>query len=657
VVEAEQSQTSQAANSLADLPIESLMQLEVPVVSSPSKYLQKSTEAPASVTVITSDEIQRYGYRTLADVLQSVQGFHVSYDRNYSFVGARGINLGDYNSRILLLVDGHRVNNNLTDGAFVDTAFLLDMDLVDRVEVISGPSAVLYGNNAFLGVINVITRTGGQLDGFEASGGYGTFDAYKARLSYGRLFASGLEFLFSGTYYDSAGNSALFFKEFDTPAQNSGVAKNMDADRSVSLFSSWTYLDFSLEGAFNHREKVNPTAQYNLTTFDDPRLRTTDEQGYAALKYMHSFLDDYDVTARLYLDHYTHNIGYPQMLVENGQILYSAFSKEQDTGQWWGTEVQVNHCLWGRHVFTLGAEYRDDFRQEARVVNQTDPAQNSFNSASRQSYGVYGQADLALFNNLHLDGGIRYDQYGHFAPAYDPRVALIYNPFESSTFKAIYGNAFRAPNFTELSDARFQNIMPEEIASYEVVYEQELGRHLRYSLTGFYNQMDHLIVFDSGNYTNFNAETKGVEMALAGFWTNGFRYRASYSFQKTADHSVTWQMPDSPNHLLKLNVSAPVIPDKLFAGLEFEYTSDRQTLDTITGLGGQPVTVQGEQAGGFAIVNFTLFNQKLLKNLEISASIYNLLDRYYVDPATQFHLQNIIPQDGRSFGVKLTYGF
>jgi iron complex outermembrane receptor protein len=305
----------------------------------------------------------------------------------------------------------------------------------------------------------------------------------------------------------------------------------------------------------------------------------------------------------------------------------------------------------------LGAEYRDDFRQEARVVNQTDPAQNSFNSASRQSYGVYGQADLALFNNLHLDGGIRYDQYGHFAPAYDPRVALIYNPFESSTFKAIYGNAFRAPNFTELSDARFQNIMPEEIASYEVVYEQELGRHLRYSLTGFYNQMDHLIVFDSGNYTNFNAETKGVEMALAGFWTNGFRYRASYSFQKTADHSVTWQMPDSPNHLLKLNVSAPVIPDKLFAGLEFEYTSDRQTLDTITGLGGQPVTVQGEQAGGFAIVNFTLFNQKLLKNLEISASIYNLLDRYYVDPATQFHLQNIIPQDGRSFGVKLTYGF
>jgi iron complex outermembrane receptor protein len=116
-------------------------------------------------------------------------------------------------------------------------------------------------------------------------------------------------------------------------------------------------------------------------------------------------------------------------------------------------------------------------------------------------------------------------------------------------------------------------------------------------------------------------------------------------------------MPDSPNHLLKLNVSAPVIPDKLFAGLEFEYTSDRQTLDTITGLGGQPVTVQGEQAGGFAIVNFTLFNQKLLKNLEISASIYNLLDRYYVDPATQFHLQNIIPQDGRSFGVKLTYGF
>jgi outer membrane receptor for ferrienterochelin and colicins len=653
------SDTNQMTADLTALPLESLMEIEVPKVYGASKIEQKSTAAPSSVTVITADEIKRYGYRTLANVLQSVQGFNVSYDRNYSFVGTRGVSLGDFNSRILVLVNGHRVNNNLTDGAFVDSAFLLDLDLVDRVEIIRGPSAVLYGNNAFFGVINVITRTGAQLNGFEVSGGYGSFESYKARLSYGKLFANGLQFLLSGTYYDSAGNSKLFYPEFGWLGQNvnNGIAQNMDADKSGSLFGSLAYGDFILEGAFNHREKVNPTAQYNLTTFNDSRLLTTDEQSYAALKYTHSFQHDFDVTARLYGDRYTHEIGFPQSLVVGGELLYSAFSTEQDTGEWWGTEVQLNKRLWDRHVLTVGTEYRDDFQQESQVVNHTDPKQNSFASASRQSYGVYAQGDFALRHNLHLDSGIRYDQYGHFDPAFDPRVALIYNPLAGSTFKAIYGTAFRAPNFTELSDTRFQDIKPEKITSYELVYEQELGRHLRSSLSGFYNQMDHLIVFDSGNYTNFNADTKGLELALEGLWTNGIRCRASYSLQETTDHSVSWEMPDSPTHLLKFNVSVPVIPDKLFAGLECQYTSARDSLNTITGNGGQPITVQGIQAGGFAVVNFTLFSQNIFKNLDVSATVYNLLDRHYADPATQFHLQNTIPQDGRTFGVKLTYRF
>ncbi|MGH7972827.1 MAG: hypothetical protein ACREIC_29280, partial [Limisphaerales bacterium] len=117
------------------------------------------------------------------------------------------------------------------------------------------------------------------------------------------------------------------------------------------------------------------------------------------------------------------------------------------------------------------------------------------------------------------------------------------------------------------------------------------------------------------------------------------------------------QMPDSPNHLLKFNLSVPVVSDKLFAGLEFQYTSDRHSLHSTTDIDGQPITVQGEEAGGFGVINFTLFSQKLIKNLEISASVYNLLDRHYVDPASQFHVQDVIVQDGRSFRIKLTYRF
>ena len=508
-------------NDLTDLSLEALMNLDVPKVFSASKVEQRTAEAPASVSIVTSDEIKKYGYQTLGDVLESVPGFNVSSDRNYDFVGARGISLGDSNNRILLLVDGHRVNNNLTDGAFFDNAFLLDLDLVDRVEVIRGPSAVLYGNNAFLGVINVITRKGAQVNGVEAAFDYGSFDTYKGRATFGKLFTNGVQLLLSGTYSDSGGNSKLFFPEFNTPAQNHGEAQNMDGEKYGNFFGSLDYQDFTLEGAFNQREKVNPTAQYG-TAFNDPRLRTTDAQGYAALKYAHTFKDDYDVTARLYYDTYRHEIGYPIA----PQLSYL----EQDTGEWWGTEVQVNKRLWDRHTLTLGAEYRDDFKQETAFTGVPTV------SRDRQSHGVYVQGNLALFDNLHFEGGVRYDQYGDFDPAFDPRVALIYNPFKGSTFKASYGTAFRAPNFTELSDPRFQNIEPEQITSEELVYEQEYGPHLRSSLSGFYNRMHDLIVFDGGNYTNFNAETKGVEVAFDGSWPGGIRSRASYSFQYTQDH-------------------------------------------------------------------------------------------------------------------------
>src|SRR5690349_9864841 len=128
---------------LTTLSLQQLMQIEVPTVFSASKFQQKATEAPSSVTVITSDDIKRYGWRTLSDLLASVQGFYVTYDRNYQYLGARGVNLGDFNSRILVLINGHRINNNLNDGAAIGTSFPLDVDLVDRVEIIRGPGWVL----------------------------------------------------------------------------------------------------------------------------------------------------------------------------------------------------------------------------------------------------------------------------------------------------------------------------------------------------------------------------------------------------------------------------------------------------------------------------------------------------------------------------------
>ena len=626
---------------LTDLPLEALMNLEVPKVYAASKFEQKTTEAPSSISIVTADDFQKYGYRTLGDALQSLQGFQVSYDRNYAFLGTRGINLGDFNSRVLVLVNGHRVNNNLTDGAFIDSAFILDVDLIDRVEVIRGPGSVLYGNNAFLGVINVVTRQGRQINGAEGSIEYGEFNTYKARVSLGKAFTNGVELLLSGSFSDSDGQEKLFYKEYNTPAQNHGVAQNRDDDSFGSFFGSLRYFDFTLEGAYITREKGNPTAQFG-TTFNDSRLRTTDARGYTALKYAHNFPDVVDVTAQVYYDRSEFEIGYP-----SGTSLF----QEKDTGEWWGAEFQLNKHLWDRHLVTLGAEYRDDFHQERQFTGQRTVQQD------RQSHGVYAQGDFAVVDNFHVNGGLRYDQYGDFDAAYNPRVALIYNPAKESTLKAIYGTAFRAPNFLELTLSPAGQLQPEEITSYELVYEQGLAQHLRSSVSGFYNEMNGLIAFESGRFVNFDAQTRGMELALEGFWTNALRARLSYTLQKTDGESISYELPDSPEHLVKFNLTVPVWRDKIFAGVEFQYTSERHSLRNTTDGTGQPLTVQGSSAGGYGVVNLTLFSREIVKGLAFSASIYNLLDSTYSDPATRFHRQDLIERDGRTFRVKLTYRF
>src|SRR5439155_22018944 len=120
----------------------------------------------------------------------------------------------------LVLVDGHRINEKVFDSGLIGNDFPLDIELIDQIEVIRGPSSSIYGNNAFFGVINVITRQARDLNGLEVSGSYGSFDTYTARLSYGRTFTNGLQLLLSGSFLDSAGADSLYYPEYNTPANN-----------------------------------------------------------------------------------------------------------------------------------------------------------------------------------------------------------------------------------------------------------------------------------------------------------------------------------------------------------------------------------------------------------------------------------------------------
>ncbi len=135
---------------------------EIPSVYGAAKYDQKVNEAPAAITIITAEQIKKYGYRTFAQVLDSVPGLFTTDDRNYGYLGIRGFNRpGDYNTRVLILIDNHRMNDAVYDQGAIGTEAPIDVDVIDRVEIIKGPASSLYGTNAFFGVI-MSSRSAGE---------------------------------------------------------------------------------------------------------------------------------------------------------------------------------------------------------------------------------------------------------------------------------------------------------------------------------------------------------------------------------------------------------------------------------------------------------------------------------------------------------------
>ena len=139
-----------------------------------------------------------------------MRGFYITYDRDYTFIGVRGFGrLGDWNSRVLLLVDGHRINNNVDGQAMIGTEFLVDVDLIERVEIVRGPSSSLYGSQAFLAVINVITRRPPRHKNLELSFAPASFGTLQGRATYGTQY-HGVGMLLSGTFYNSVGPTLFY---------------------------------------------------------------------------------------------------------------------------------------------------------------------------------------------------------------------------------------------------------------------------------------------------------------------------------------------------------------------------------------------------------------------------------------------------------------
>jgi iron complex outermembrane receptor protein len=391
------------ASDLADLSLEELMGYRIEKVFGASKYEQRVTRAPASVSIVTAADIQNYGHRTLSDVLRSMRGIYVSNDRNYDYVGMRGfLRPGDYNTRVLTLIDGHRVNDVIYDSVYFDRVNSVDIDWVDRVELIRGPSSSIYGSSAFLGVINIVTRNAAQLNGGEFSAEAGSFGSYMARVGYGRQLPNDTDVVLNFSYFESDGEGRVYFPEFDERissepgARNNGIAENLDGERAIKFSGSVRHGPFTLSAYFSTRRKAVPTASF-ATYFNDSRLETVDEIAFVDVKFEHEFSPDLRLVARAAVDHYGYSADYPYDFAEPGDPADIFLNKDSAHVDWFSTELQLTAKLRERHTIVVGGEFRYAFRQEQVSYYDTDPPEYLLDiDHSARTVGFYAQGEFEL---------------------------------------------------------------------------------------------------------------------------------------------------------------------------------------------------------------------------------------------------------------------
>lgn len=648
------SNSAHAEDALADVEfsLNSLQQLMDIEVFTASKFSQNTLDAPSSVTVIGQREIRQFGYRTLADILNGIRGIYITYDRYYHYVGVRGFaRPGDYNGRILLLLDGHRLNDGVYDQAAIGTDFPLEVDQIERVEFVPGPGSALFGSNAFFGVVNVITKHRQAEKDYWLSADVASFQGRRGQLGVSKTFSDKSSLLLTASGYDYEGDD-LYFSEFDDPSTNNGVAENNDQDRTRGVFLKYRWSDLTLEAAYHLRNKALPTAVFEQV-FNDPRSDSSDDRTFVGLSYQGQLKEDLEFSANLSYGKYWYDGVY---IYDNPPVLPNY---DRSENSWYAGEWRWLTTAWAKHKATIGLEFRHDAK-----IYQTNFDDLGFyldDKREKTAFGLYLQDEWSATDRLLVNVGVRHDHIKHEDQITNPRLALVYKPYSNTAYKLLYGTAFRSPNAYESyyrspTTKSDPNIGPEKIQTVEGVVEHFFSNRWRAIATAYWYRADDLInlVQDPSDnllvYRNLNqANAAGLELESEMAFVTGERIKASYTLQNVEDDGTGEQLSNSPRHLIKLHCQHALRP-WMHMGLEVLASSHMRN-------------TQGNIVPGHGQVNVTFLNNTLLTGLDVSFSIYNLLDRAYGDPASEEHADSLgrvlqrIPQDGRTYRLKLSYMF
>ena len=636
---------AQAATELAELNLEQLLEA---TVTSASKYEQKQSEVAASVSIITRDEIKAFGWRTLDQALASLPGIHTTYDRQYSYLGARGFGLpGDFNTRMLLAINGNRVNDLVYDGAAFGRDFPLDLDLIERIEVVAGPGGAVYGQNAMFGVVNVITRTGAQVDGGELSAGWKSPQSLgEGRISWGKMLNNGVDVLVSASGMHSRGEDLLM--DFSAAGSGESLVVGQDGEKDKEIFTRVSRGPWALDFAYGDRRKDDPTAAYNS---DVPPTGQFERDIYTLtqLHYQDNFVGNtLNVLGRLFLGQER----FDSIFTYTGKPNYTT-----GASNWRGAELRSLYSGFTDHKLMLGLEYQDNARIDQTNDDRTTLGLDTEIKDSGYRAGVYAQDEWRLSDAWSTTLGMRVDRNDITGTKLSPRAGLIWQTTPATTLKALYGQAHRAPNAYErlYGDGSSQIANPalkgETIDTTELVMDHRLARDFSVRASIYHWSMQDIITlgidpvggilpqYQSGN----KIKADGVELSADKRWGWGGRTRGSVSYQEIA-YVDGVDLPNAPQWLGKLLFSSPLPWEGLRLGYELQYDASRKAIDN-------------SSLDGYWLSHLTLLADKWVTGMEVSLGLRNLFNQHYQHPGADTNWQTRLDQDGRSAWLKLDYRF
>lgn len=627
---------------------------DLPVVQAATLHQQTLQEAPADVSVITAAEIRKYGYRTLGEALSSQRGFYSTYDRTYHYIGVAGFSLpGDFNTRFLVMINGHAMTEHVYgSNNFFGQDFGLDMDLVERIEIIRGSASALYGSNAILATINVITRSPVDAPGFRASAETGSFGEKKAFLSESLYLGKGASLLLSGSYFANSGQT-LYIPQFDAPATNNGIVTNGDGEQGYHTFANLIWHDWSFTAYFNTRRKRVPVNFADDTVFNDGGSRVRDGRNFVEAAHSRDVGLSGKLRYRFYYDDYRYDDRY-DYYEGSGSATWVEDQRSLSRNEWLGSEITYSMADTGRGSLTLGTQGEWELRnlqQEFAVSPSWAPIVN-LNIPDR-TVALFAQQEWRFSSRWTADAGLRFDRSHHYGDALSPRLALVYRRSPDTVYKVVYGHPFRNPSAFEkyFSDNETlvsnPSLHAERADTFELTAQHKFSSRVSGLLNAYQYRMNGLIeeafpVDGTPQYQNVRrARSTGIEAEVSARLPHELELFGSATLQETVDGDSGAALPNSPRVLAKLRAGWPVFGNRALVASSVQFLSSR-------------LTVAGAAVPGVFLQDFTVTARRpLFADFGLQVGVSNLWNTQYDDPVGL--AVDTIRQDGRSVWVKLIW--